>query len=146
MKECKACYKQKHKRDFKKKYSSRCQHKECTVCDYCHYQIIKQAFSQMCHNDVHCPEQNCNVIFKHNTVKKRLLANKDTELLEKYEKFLRDRKLAKMKEFIWCAHGCGAGQLNEGRNTNNIVKCVGCENKTCFKHKTKWHEGMTCEE
>jgi hypothetical protein len=38
------------------------------------------------------------------------------------------------------------GQLNIGRNANEIVTCVGCQQKTCFKHKTKWHEGMTCKE
>jgi hypothetical protein len=51
-----------------------------------------------------------------------------------------------MDEFIWCAHGCGMGQLNEGQDENNIVQCVKCHNKTCFTHKAKWHAGMTCNQ
>ncbi len=146
MKECQVCYEQKHKRDFKEKYSSRCKHKERTVCNDCLYRGIKQAFSEMCNDNVRCPEENCNVVFRRKMVKKILLASNDSKLLEKYDQFLLHQKLGEMKEFIWCAHGCGAGQLNEGRNGNNIVQCVGCHKKTCFKHKIKWHEGMTCKE
>jgi hypothetical protein len=100
----------------------------------------------MCTDDAHCPELNCNIRFKYKTVQKILSNNKDRKLLEKYERFILQRQLEKMSEFIWCAHGCGMGQLNEGQDRNNIVQCVKCHKKTCFTHKTKWHEGMTCNQ
>jgi hypothetical protein len=100
----------------------------------------------MCTDDVHCPELNCGIKFNYPAVQKILSDNKDKKLLEKYDRFILQRQLEKMEEFIWCAHGCGMGQLNDGGHENNIVTCAKCYKKTCFIHKTKWHEGLTCSE
>jgi len=145
-KQCQVCFDDKPERDFKTKYSSRCVHKERSICDDCLYQHIKQAFGKMCTDDAHCPELNCGIRFKYETVQKILSNNKDRKLLEKYDRFVLQRQLEKMDEFIWCAHGCGMGQLNEGQDENNIVQCVKCHKKTCFTHKAKWHAGMTCNQ
>jgi hypothetical protein len=143
-KQCQVCFNDQSERHFKTKYSSRCRHEERSICNGCLYQHIKQAFNKMCTDDVHCPELNCHVVFKYTTVRKILSNNKDSKLLEKYDRFVLQRQLEKMREFIWCAHGCGMGQLNEGQDSNNIVHCVECHRKTCFTHKAKWHEGVTC--
>lgn len=100
----------------------------------------------MCTDDVWCPEKNCMIRFKYRVVELILSNNKDEELLEKYERFVLGRQLERMDEFIWCAHSCGMGQLNEGGNGNNIVRCAKCYKKTCFTHKIKWHEGLTCHQ
>ncbi len=145
-KQCQVCLNQKSERDFKTKYSSRCHHEKRSICDGCLYQHIKQAFDKMCTDDAHCPELNCNIKFNYETVQKILSNINDRKLLEKYDRFVLQRQLEKMDEFIWCAHGCGMGQLNEGQDENNIVQCVKCHKKTCFTHKAKWHAGMTCNQ
>ncbi|CAF1138616.1 unnamed protein product [Rotaria sp. Silwood1] len=145
-KQCQVCFDNKPEQDFNIKYSSRCHHTERTICDDCLYQHVKQAFNKMCTDNVHCPELCCGIFFKYQAVQKILSNHKDRRLLEKYERFILHRQLEKMQEFIWCAHGCGMGQLNEGGHRNNIVTCVKCYKKTCFTHKTEWHEGLTCSE
>jgi hypothetical protein len=52
-----------------------------------------------------------------------------------------------MNDFIWCSNPkCAVGQLNEGGESNNIVTCIRCFQKTCFTHKIPWHTGLICEE
>ncbi|CAF1323857.1 unnamed protein product [Rotaria sp. Silwood1] len=143
-KECQVCFDDKPKQDFKIQYSSGCRHTERSICDNCVYQHVKEAMNKMCTDDVHCPELNCRIDFKYSTVQKILSNNRDRGLLDKYERFVFHRQLEKMREFIWCAHECGMGQLNEGEHRNNIVTCVKCYKKTCFTHKTEWHQGLTC--
>jgi len=145
-KQCEVCFDEKPKRDFKMQYSNRCRHTDRSICDACLYQHVKQEFAKMCTDNVHCPESNCEIIFTEETVRKILSTNKDRKLLEKYDRFIFQRQLEKMEEFIWCAHGCGMGQLNDGGHENNIVRCAKCDKKTCFTHKTKWHEGLTCDQ
>jgi hypothetical protein len=145
-KQCQVCFEEKPKHDFNIKQSSRCHHTERSICDGCLYQHVKQAFNKMCTDDVHCPELNCGITFTYETVQKILSHKMDQKLLEKYDLFVFHRQLEKMREFIWCAHGCGMGQLNDGGHRNNIVRCAKCYKKTCFTHKTKWHEGLTCEQ
>ncbi|CAF0892226.1 unnamed protein product [Didymodactylos carnosus] len=101
----------------------------------------------MC-TDVRCPEVNCLIVLSYEAIKKILTSGgrKDVKLFERYDRYALQRRLEKMSEFIWCAHGCGSGQLNSGRGKNYIVKCVKCNRKTCFNHKTEWHEGLTCAE
>ena len=145
-KQCRVCFEDKSIQDFNSKYSSQCLHTVRSVCDSCVYRNMKQAFCKMCTDDVHCPEANCSAVFDYQSVIKLLSDNKDSKVLEKYDRFILHRILEKMKEFIWCAHGCGTGQLNDGGHRNNIVTCVKCHRKTCFTHKTEWHEGLTCNE
>ncbi|CAF1081648.1 unnamed protein product [Rotaria magnacalcarata] len=143
-KQCQVCFDDKPKQNFARNYSSRCLHTERSICDNCVYQHVKQAFGKMCTDDIRCPELNCEVTFRYQPVQKILSNNKDRKLQEKYDQFVLHRQLERMREFIWCAHGCGMGQLNEGGNRNNIVTCVKCYKKTCFVHKTEWHAGQTC--
>ncbi|KAK3988264.1 hypothetical protein QBC44DRAFT_244056, partial [Cladorrhinum sp. PSN332] len=50
------------------------------------------------------------------------------------------------KDFVWCASGCGNGQLHAGGSNKPIVTCNQCGKRTCFAHKCQWHAGLTCEE
>ena len=145
-KQCQVCYDEKPKHDFKTQYSSRCNHTERSICDGCLYQHIKQEFGKMCTDNARCPELNCGIDFEYETVQKILSNNKDKKFLEKYDQFVFQRQLEKMREFIWCAHGCGMGQLNHGGHRNNIVTCAKCYKKTCFTHKTEWHDELTCNQ
>jgi hypothetical protein len=94
--------------------------------------------------DIHCPE--CSIPLSHTAIKLILFNYGDTILYERYTKFDLDRALEENPEFMWCAHGCGSGQLNEGVAMNNSVQCINCHQLTCFTHKCPWHDGITCEE
>ena len=146
VKQCGVCFDEKPIDSFQHQFSSRCRHTSRSICNDCVYQHVKQGFSKMCNDDARCPELGCGIHFKYQTVQKILAKSHDRALVEKYDRFVLHRQLENMPEFIWCAHGCGMGQLNEGRDENNIVTCTKCHRKTCFTHKTKWHPGMTCEE
>ena len=100
----------------------------------------------MCTDEVNCPELECGIAFDYPAVQKILQLYHDEESLQKYDRYVLRRQLEEMEEFIWCAHECGAGQLNEGENENNIVFCYKCDRRTCFTHKIIWHEGLTCAE
>ncbi|CAF0819388.1 unnamed protein product [Adineta steineri] len=143
--QCQVCFNEKSQANFATKYSHQCRHKERSICDDCLYQHVKQELGKMCTDDVRCPELNCGIGFKYRIVLTILSRNNDIQLVNKYERFVLHRQLESMPEFIWCAHGCGMGQLNEGGHDNNIVLCDKCHRKTCFTHKTKWHEGRTCQ-
>jgi hypothetical protein len=98
----------------------------------------------MCTDDVRCPELDCAIILDYDAIKKILLDAKNTNLFERYDRFYLEHQLERMSEFIWCAHGCGSGQLADHGVENNIINCAKCHKKTCFTHRTKWHEGLTC--
>ncbi|EEY19611.1 conserved hypothetical protein [Verticillium alfalfae VaMs.102] len=48
--------------------------------------------------------------------------------------------------FIWCAGGCGSGQIHETGAEQPIVICLHCSGRSCFTHEVAWHDGLTCEE
>ena len=146
MKQCQVCFDDKSDEEFRRKYSRRCRHAERLICDQCVYRNVREAFSKMCTDGVHCPEMRCKVSFSYRGVQKILSHANDRNLMDKYERFVLHRQLEQMSEFIWCSHGCGMGQLNEGKDGNNIVTCIKCHRKTCFIHKTEWHTGLTCHE
>ncbi|CAF0998997.1 unnamed protein product [Didymodactylos carnosus] len=98
----------------------------------------------MCNDDGKCPEIDCKIKFGYHTIKYVLQHNHNKEVFDRYDRFYTQQKLEEMYEFIWCAHRCGSGQLNEGQEILNIMTCVKCHRKTCFEHKVEWHEGLTC--
>ena len=106
------------------------------------YDYVRNAWN--IDSDITCPE--CSVALPHDTIKHILLTNDDSVLYERYVKLNLDRSLEQHPEFVWCAHGCGSGQLNEGATMNSYVQCVNCSRLTCFKHRCPWHEDMTCDE
>lgn len=49
--------------------------------------------------------------------------------------------------FIWCQGvNCEAGQYHSGGADQPIVTCITCGFRTCFQHKTAWHDDLTCNE
>jgi hypothetical protein len=128
--------------DFETHYNDDCTHPYRTICDGCMYEYVRNTWN--IGTDINCPE--CSILLSHNAIKLILFNYGDTILYERYTKFDLDRSLENNPEFIWCAHGCGSGQLNEGATMNKTVQCVNCHRLTCFTHKCPWHDGMTCEE
>jgi hypothetical protein len=128
--------------DYATHYNDDCTHPNRTICDSCMYEYVRNTWNIV--TDIHCPE--CSALLSHNAIKLILFNYGDTILYERYTKYDLDKALENNPEFIWCAHGCGSGQLNEGATMNKTVQCVNCHKLTCFTHRCPWHDGMTCEE
>ena len=70
-------------------------------------------------------------------------ASKDT--FDRFDTFLMRQSLQAEPFFRWCAHvGCGSGQVVEGGDVNQIMRCGACDKRTCFEHRCEWHEGRSC--
>ena len=139
---CAVCIEFKPFEDFEIRYNSECAHLNRTICDSCMYKYVRNTW--LVGSDIYCPE--CSILLSHNAIRLILFNYGDTDLYECYAKLERDKSLEDNPEFIWCAHGCGSGQLNEGATMNKFVQCINCHQLTCFTHKCPWHDGMTCEE
>ena len=139
---CSVCNEKKEWCAFKNVNISGCQHEIRFVCNECLLQHVCIAIQQTFRDDIFCLEENCGVKFDYQSVKNILSLANDKQLLERY-----DRGLEQMNGFIHCSNpACGVEQLNEGGQSNPIVICYRCHQKTCFIHRIQWHEGMTCEE
>lgn len=139
---CAVCIESKSLEDFEKCYDRNCTHNKRSMCDTCIYEYVHNIWNTCA--DIPCPE--CSIPFSHAAIKQILLQNNDINLYERFAKFDLDRRLEQLPEFIWCAHGCGSGQLNEGGSMNKTVQCIKCHKLTCFIHRCPWHDGMTCDE
>ena len=139
---CTICLESKSLINFEIHYNDECKHPLRTICDNCMYEYIQNIWNV--NTDIQCPE--CSVLLSHSAIKQILFNYGDTILYERFTKFDLEKSLENNPEFIWCAHGCGSGQLNEGGPMNNPVQCVNCHHLTCFNHRGRWHDGMTCQE
>ncbi|UJR07689.1 hypothetical protein I4U23_011974 [Adineta vaga] len=139
---CAVCLESKPIREFELYPTMNCSHQSRTICDSCMYEYVRHTWNLDI--DIQCPE--CSAPLPHATIKQILVSKDDTTLYERFEKLNLDRSLEQHPEFLWCAHGCGSGQLNEGATMNTSVQCNNCQKLTCFKHRCPWHDGMTCEE
>ena len=144
---CMVCFDERQFSYFDGPLSTLCQHANRTVCDSCLFKHVQERIQITFTDDIPCPEQDCNVIFDYHTVRNILSLDGDPNLIDRYDRYVFHRQLEQMEEFIWCANPrCHAGQLNEGERSDVVVECFNCHQKTCFRHKVQWHEGMTCEE
>ena len=144
---CSICYNEKLWYSFEMVIIFSCKHEIRCVCDECLLQHVRIAIQQTFRDDIFCPEENCGTKFDYQSVKNILSLADDKQLLDRYDQYVLHRELEQMDEFIWCSNpSCGVGQLNEGGQSNPIVICYRCHQKTCFIHRIQWHEGMTCEE
>ncbi|CAF1026637.1 unnamed protein product [Adineta steineri] len=139
---CAVCMETKLLEEFETYYTNNCVHPNRRICNNCLYEYIRNTWN--IGSNINCPE--CSIPLSHITIHEILLNHDDNALYERYEQFDLNRSLEQHPEFIWCAHGCGSGQLNEGATMNKIVQCVNCHKLTCFTHRCPWHDGMTCEE
>lgn len=148
--ECAVCATVKPYSQFLGNYSETCHHLERSVCDSCVYDNTKFLVenTSIYDDQVQCPEPNCNATFDFHAIRDILLASGKSHLVfEKYDKKLISRYLEEMTEFVWCAHECASGQLHDlEQSSNPEVICIKCQLRTCFRHRTVWHTGMTCAE
>jgi len=65
----------------------------------------------------------------------------------RYEWLLTSVIFDQIPNFFRCANAtCDSGQIHESGEEQPIVTCISCTFKSCFRHKTRWHATMTCEE
>lgn len=141
---CGICYEEKPAAVYGQRISNQCRHRIRTTCNQCIYRHVVAAFDTIFRDDIRCLEPNCTVIFDYDAIKNILVGANNKDLFDRYDRFRLEQQLEQMPDFIWCAHGCGSGQLATDGAANNIVTCVKCRKRTCFIHRTKWHEGLTC--
>ncbi|CAF0836086.1 unnamed protein product [Adineta ricciae] len=143
---CTICLEKKSKTQFEIRHNKQCIHKQRTICDECLYQHVKISFQNLLITDYYCMEPDCRTVFDLQAIQKILKYARDRPILDRYNAFLRDRELEKQADFLWCAHGCGCGQIVIDGNEYNIITCRRCFKKTCFIHRTVWHENLTCKQ
>ena len=146
---CIICFNQKFSYEFDRAIISSCYHQIRSVCaeSECLLRYVHTEIEQTFRDDLFCQEENCGVRFDYHTVKNILSLANNQQLIDRYEKYVLHRQLEQMDEFIWCSNlSCSSGQLNKGGQSNIIVTCFHCHQKTCFTHRIAWHEGMTCQE
>ncbi|CAF3096959.1 unnamed protein product [Rotaria sp. Silwood2] len=144
---CSICYEDKNLDEFDDLFTTNCGHLNRSLCNSCLFRHVQQVFQITFTDDIYCPESDCRVRFDYSTVKSILFLNGDDKLVERYDRYVLHRQLEQMDEFIWCSNVlCNVGQINEGGALNNIVTCFNCHQKTCFTHKIKWHDRLSCKE
>ena len=66
---------------------------------------------------------------------------------EKYDQLVLQNGMQAEPNFRWCpAPNCEAGQVHEGGDGEPLIICFSCHAKSCFRHRTPWHDGKTCLE
>jgi hypothetical protein len=54
--------------------------------------------------------------------------------------------LTGLPEFRWCTRpGCGCGEEFPDGDRTRKIRCHLCKTQSCFKHRSAWHEGVSCE-
>ena len=144
IRECSVCLSLKSESEYRAPLSENCQHSHRTVCYDCVYYNIVMLLGSSISNPMMCPELICAARLNPEDVRQILTYHENMALLNKYDTYLTNALLEAMPEFIWCAYGCGSGQLHP--NFSPQVDCIVCNRSTCFFHHVPWHEGLTCEE
>ncbi|CAG8487862.1 3259_t:CDS:2 [Acaulospora morrowiae] len=124
------------------KMTFKCTHKH-TICKQCINKHIEDALKNIKDEIIiKCIIFGCNKQLTYGDMKR--VANEENFRIYDEESF--KRAIEKFEDFRWCMHLCGTGQIHLGDENSPIMTCWGCEKKTCFKHKVRWHEGKTCKE
>ncbi|KAG9257749.1 uncharacterized protein F5Z01DRAFT_413846 [Emericellopsis atlantica] len=91
--------------------------------------------------DIACPE--CDTVLSFEDVKEYA-----TQLdFERYELLAVLAVVGSTEQFVWCSGpDCNSGQLHVGGAEQPIVLCNLCRHRTCFVHRTPWHEDLTCDD
>ncbi|CAM2713597.1 unnamed protein product [Rotaria socialis] len=146
--ECAVCLDEKPIADFGERFSATCNHDRRQMCTDCVRRTTHSIIRDSVTTDVHCPELNCNALFDFDTVQRLLVdfnpfSDRPKTAVKAFGHRLAMGYVENMKNFVWCAHGCGWGcELVDGAGP--MFTCLNCKEKTCAHHRIKWHSGMTC--
>ncbi|GAB1312319.1 hypothetical protein MFIFM68171_02529 [Madurella fahalii] len=138
--ECAVCIETKERTAFPDApLTSTCKHRPSTCLD-CVRSGIRCDLDTKLRSEVACPE--CESWLTPDVVQRY----SDSESWRKYNEFSLRKALEADKNFVWCAGGCGNGQIHDGGHEQPIVKCSSCGSRTCFQHKVPWHTGLSCDD
>ena len=124
-----------------RRVSRRCTHLTRSICDSCMEEYVGSAIRSA--SVVACVD--CSEKLHSDEVLRWAQQGGDTEAAAFLDQRLLAEQLKDMPDFCWCAHGCGMGQEHCERERKPMA-CRKCRGKTCFRHKSVWHEGQTCDE
>ena len=128
--------------------SSKCTH-EPVACDGClRLHIAEEVNGKGITREIKCPLTTCGKKIEHHELHRICKDDVVGRLtFDRFDSLLFRRTVEKMPDFVWCTgENCGSGQLHVGGNDTPIVRCTGCSAKTCFLHKSKYHDGLSCTE
>ena len=133
---CGICLERVDERDF---YSLGCGHSFCYECvqDYLRLEITEGRVDLLV-----CPELNCKHVFTESTLHPPLLT---ADLLAKYRRFRRNRKVSTNSRALWCVTPNCDNVLYTSESTMRI-NCNVCNAQFCAKCRVAWHEEQTCQE
>lgn len=121
--------------------TSRCQHEgTCLTCLANH---IKARLDDNMFNEklIGCPE--CSEYLTSDEIQRYA----DPATADRYEKRQLDYTLDQDRNVFRCPRpDCASIHIHEGGELSPIVRCSQCHGRFCFKHRTEWHETMTCDE
>ena len=94
-----------------------------------------------------CLNYECDKALSESTIRDILTSNGQSELYEKYLRFLKQKELDSDPLVRWCPKPqCGHSIRAENEDAQKLV-CSHCRTEVCFKCRDVWHEfGTTCEE
>ena len=117
-----------------------CAHKPGT-CLACLQHWIQVAVTDKAWHDrvVTCPE--CNSAMEYNQVQQFA----DRATFAKYDERVLNDAIARRSDWFSCP-GCLSGQIHDAVDGAPIVTCGNCARRYCFRHRTAWHETMSCAE
>jgi hypothetical protein len=124
-----------------RRVSRRCTHATRSICDDCMEDYVSSAVRGA--NVIACVD--CSVRLDSDEALHWARQSGDTEAVNFLDQRLLAEQLKGLPDFAWCAHGCGMGQEHPERE-KAPMDCRKCRGKTCFRHKSVWHEGQTCDE
>lgn len=116
-----------------------CTHPPSTCLD-CLATSIRTDLNTKLWNEIRCPE--CGATLQYDDVDRFA----DEETKERYQALSFRCAVSAADNFLWCTKGCGYGQVHDGGAAQPIVICLLCNARSCFYHKSAWHENLTCEE
>ena len=127
--ECTICREDRGFRAFPGKVTEDCKHVR-DVCRKCMHQTIKMEIQLKGQAAlIKCP--SCSAELSLADVARESSAA-DAEQLDS---FMLQKALAQEPNFVWCAHGCGMGQLVEDLEQNTFMTCQNCGLRTCNYHR-----------
>ncbi len=117
-----------------------CNHRPKT-CLACLQQWIRAAMTDKAWHDrvVTCPE--CSSALEYNEVQRFA----DRATFAKYDERILNDAITRYSDWFSCP-GCQSGQIHDAVDGAPIVTCGNCTRKYCFRHRTTWHETMSCDE
>ena len=119
-----------------------CRH-DPSLCRPCASQHVRSRVLDKKGATLRCPCQGCGAEISAEDVTRLTSARLQAE----YDRLRTLEFVRTLPNFCWCSRpGCGSGQEHITGHEEPIMTCHACRHRTCFTHRSEWHDGITCEE